>query len=159
MNENRNFLDQCFPLVGASHADVVDYAIVIPMRYAECVAILKDGTQARFREPRHLIGWSGTVERRRFYLHGSHKAAVIRTNQSRRRRVREIRELAGFVVLNEQAVTGGRTSGVAKALEKVVGRDGGLLKVVHDRIASDLTARIASVRGDATTHMTPVPAN
>ncbi|MEO1202379.1 MAG: hypothetical protein AAFX10_06715 [Pseudomonadota bacterium] len=158
MNETRDFLDQCFPLKGASHADVVDYAIVIPMRYAECVAILKDGTEARFREPRQLIGWSGPAERRRFYFQGSHKAAVVRTSQSRRRRIREVRVLEGFTVLSDQAVTGGRTSGAAKALEKVVGRDGGLLKVVHDRLVSDFGARIASVRGEVTPQLTPVAA-
>ncbi len=159
MNETREFLDQCFPLVGASHADVVDYAIVIPMRYAECVAILKDGTEARFREPRQLVGWSGPAEHRRFYFKGLGKAAVIRTRRLRRSRIREIRALPGFTLASEQAAEAGRASKTARILEKLVARDGSLLEVAHDRFGAERSPRIASFRGDAASLMTPVAAS
>ena len=45
-------LDSLIPLRNASHADVVEYRVEIPMRYAECYAILTDGRRARLVEPR-----------------------------------------------------------------------------------------------------------
>ena len=36
-------LDEAIPLQGASHADVAEYRVEIPMRYAECLAVLRDG--------------------------------------------------------------------------------------------------------------------
>ena len=54
MHTKTGFLDRMLPLNGASHAEAVDYAIVIPMRYAECVAILADGRQVRLREAQQL---------------------------------------------------------------------------------------------------------
>lgn len=57
-------LDDLIPLQGASHADVVEYRVEIPMRYAECHAVLADGTKARFVEPRKFLGWSSHDARR-----------------------------------------------------------------------------------------------
>ncbi len=36
-------LDEVIPLDGASHTDVVNYSVEIPLRYAECFALLCDG--------------------------------------------------------------------------------------------------------------------
>lgn len=57
-------LDDLIPLHQASHADVVEYRVEIPMRYAECHAVLADGTTARFAEPRKFLGWSSHDVRR-----------------------------------------------------------------------------------------------
>ncbi|MCP4299073.1 MAG: hypothetical protein GY783_00685 [Gammaproteobacteria bacterium] len=51
-------LDDAIPLQGASHADVVEYLVEIPMRYAECFALLSDGRKVALQEPRKFVGWS-----------------------------------------------------------------------------------------------------
>ena len=57
-------LDELIPLRHASHADVAEYRVDIPMRYAECHAVLTDGTTARFADPRKFLGWSSHDVRR-----------------------------------------------------------------------------------------------
>ena len=52
-------LDQILPLAGASHADVVRYAVDIPMRYAECFATLADGRTVRLENAGQLLGRTG----------------------------------------------------------------------------------------------------
>lgn len=52
-------LDRLLPLAGASHADVVRYAVDIPMRYAECFATLADGRTARLSDAGQLLGRTG----------------------------------------------------------------------------------------------------
>ena len=51
-------LDEALPLQDASHADVVEYVVEIPMRYAECFGVLADGTKVSLKNPRHFVGWS-----------------------------------------------------------------------------------------------------
>ena len=65
LHENTTrILDSLIPLRGASHADVVEYRVEIPMRYAECCAILSDGRKVKFVEPRKFLGWSSHDSRR-----------------------------------------------------------------------------------------------
>lgn len=52
-------LDEVIPLDGASHTDVVNYSVEIPVRYAECFALLSDGRKVGLAEPRRFVGWSG----------------------------------------------------------------------------------------------------
>lgn len=58
-NESATRLDQLLPLAGASHADVVRYAVDIPMRYAECFATLADGRNVRLQHAEQLLGRTG----------------------------------------------------------------------------------------------------
>ncbi|MGB5624690.1 MAG: hypothetical protein WBM61_03080 [Woeseiaceae bacterium] len=51
-------LDDAIPLQGASHADVAEYVVEIPLRYAECFALLSDGRKVALQNPRHFVGWS-----------------------------------------------------------------------------------------------------
>ena len=51
-------LDEAIPLKGASHAEVVEYRVEIPMRYAECFALLRDGRKVGLQDPRKFKGWS-----------------------------------------------------------------------------------------------------
>ena len=51
-------LDTAIPLHNASHADVVEYVIETPLRYAECLAVLSDGRKVGLRNPRQFVGWS-----------------------------------------------------------------------------------------------------
>lgn len=53
------FLDNVIPLRDASHCDVVRYSIEIPMRYAECFAILQDGRKVSLVHRRRFVGWLG----------------------------------------------------------------------------------------------------
>ncbi len=64
LENTAKILDNLVPLRGASHADVVEYRVEIPMRYAECVAVLADGSKARFVNPRKFLGWSSHDARR-----------------------------------------------------------------------------------------------
>ncbi len=52
-------LDEVIPLDGTSHTDVVNYSVEIPVRYAECFALLCDGRKVGLAEPRRFVGWSG----------------------------------------------------------------------------------------------------
>ena len=59
-----SLLDEAIPLQGASHADVVEYSVEIPMRYAECVATLADGRKVGLKDPSCFEGWSSNQPRR-----------------------------------------------------------------------------------------------
>ena len=59
-----DLLDRMIPLKGASHADVVEYSVEIPMRYAEFVAVLKDGRKIGLQDPGAFAGWSSHSPRR-----------------------------------------------------------------------------------------------
>lgn len=51
-------LDDAIPLHGASHADVIEYVVEIPLRYAECFALLSDGRKVALQTPVNFVGWS-----------------------------------------------------------------------------------------------------
>ena len=53
------YLDEIAPLQGASHSEVVDYSVTIPMRYAELRARLANGKTTRLIDPRQFLGWLG----------------------------------------------------------------------------------------------------
>ncbi len=53
------YLDELIPLVGASHTEVVDYLVSIPMRYAEVRARLANGRTARLADAKQFLGWRG----------------------------------------------------------------------------------------------------
>ncbi len=64
-------LDEAIPLQGASHADVVEYLVEIPMRYAECLALLRDGRKVGLQKPRQFKGWSN---------HSFNRSLLFRSN-------------------------------------------------------------------------------
>lgn len=51
-------LDDVIALRGASHADVSEYVVESPMRYAECFAVLFDGRKVGLQDPSAFVGWS-----------------------------------------------------------------------------------------------------
>ena len=113
-------LDNLVPLRNASHADVVEYRVQIPMRYAECIAVLADGRTAKFVEPRKFLGWSSHDERRSllFRHHGITLEVEVDNMAAERARstVRRINLQAAF------------REG-ANQLKKFIGIDGGLIIV------------------------------
>jgi hypothetical protein len=72
-------LDEAIPLQGASHADAVEYLVEIPMRYAECFALLADGRKVALRNPRRFVGWSAHDRDRSllFRSHGKHYEVAV----------------------------------------------------------------------------------
>ena len=57
-------LDELIPLQGASHADVVEYRVEVPLRYAQCIAALSDGRKVPLSDPRAFVGWAGAKSER-----------------------------------------------------------------------------------------------
>lgn len=53
------FLDDLVPLNGASHSEVIDYKVTVPMRNAELSARLANGNTARLANSRQFLGWAG----------------------------------------------------------------------------------------------------
>ena len=66
------FLDAALPLRTGSHRDVVKYCVDIPMRFAECFAILKDGRRVPLANKRSFVAWTGRAPRcaMLFEVHG-----------------------------------------------------------------------------------------
>ena len=120
LENTARILDSLIPLRNASHADVVEYRVQIPMRYAECVAVLADGRTARFAEPRKFLGWSSHDERRSllFRHHGITLEVEVDNLAAERARgtVRRINLQAAF------------REGASR-LKKFIGIDGGLIIV------------------------------
>ena len=74
-----SLLDEAIPLQGASHADVIEYCVEIPMRYAECLAVLSDGRKVGLQEPRKFMGWSHNSRNRSllFRSNGKHFEVAV----------------------------------------------------------------------------------
>jgi malate synthase len=73
LEQAMKILDEVIPLDGASHTDVVNYSVEIPVRYAECFALLSDGRKVGLAEPRRFVGWSS---------HDPDKSLLFRRNGS-----------------------------------------------------------------------------
>lgn len=129
MEPTKKTLDRLIPLANGSHADVVSYGIDIPMRYAECYAVLADGTVTRFRYRAQLLGWSGSAQRRSIYFKADDCAIRIRTNAGRRRQIRSIDTWPEFVAIEALSGTDPQVRELEGPLHEVVARDGKLLFV------------------------------
>ena len=57
--QTAQYLDELIPLRGASHTEVIDYLVSVPMRYAEVRARLANGRTARLVNARQFLGWLG----------------------------------------------------------------------------------------------------
>ena len=58
-NETARYLDEIAPLEGASHSEVVDYAVTVPFFYAELRAQLANGRLTRLVDASQFLGWFG----------------------------------------------------------------------------------------------------
>lgn len=74
------FLDSVIPLRDASHSDVVQYSIEIPMRYAECFAILQDGRKVSLVDRRRFVGWLGDSATRSYLFRKNLLHIELRTD-------------------------------------------------------------------------------
>jgi hypothetical protein len=117
--DGTEFLDETIPLEGASHAEVASYDVDIPMRYAECVATLKDGSKARLKDARQFMGFSGRDHNRSLLFKAGGRRIVIDARGEQR-----------------QAEWNG--------VHKFTGRDGGLLFIRRwsEQLASETATRM-----------------
>lgn len=81
-DESTEFLDRKLPLVGASHADVVNYSVDVPLSFASCFATLTDGRKVRFRESGKFLGWSDAGRKRTLLFRSGRRRIEIHTNTS-----------------------------------------------------------------------------
>lgn len=120
LENTARILDELIPLKQGSHADVVEYRVEIPMRYAECQAILADGSKVAFRNPRRFLGWSSHDARRSLLFRNNDVTLEVEVDNDaitfERHTVRSINLQA--------AVRNG-----ASRLKKFIGIDGDLLMV------------------------------
>jgi hypothetical protein len=118
LENNSRILDNLIPLRDASHADVVEYRIEIPMRYAECYAVLADGRKVRFANPHKFLGWSSHDARRSLLFRNNEATLEVevdnRAAERERSTVRSINVQATFCE-------------GASRLKKFIGIDGDLL--------------------------------
>ena len=75
-------LDQVIPLKDGSHADVVRYVVEIPMRYAECFAMLKSGRKVAFRDRRRFIGWTRDEQQPSYLFRKNLLTIEVRTSDT-----------------------------------------------------------------------------
>jgi len=131
--ENRRaaFLDRAIPLSGASHADVVEYSVDTPMRYAECFARLADGRKVRLKNSRQFLAWSGWDGKRSFLFRIGRRHIEIQT---------DVRDRAGnvhsghvFGVINWLFLMIGANDAPLHnhATRKFIARDGSQLVIPH----------------------------
>jgi hypothetical protein len=80
VQEKAAYLDRVIPLQGASHAEVENYTIEIPMRYAIVIAILADGKKARLKDSRKFVGWSGWESRRSYLFRSDEQYIEVQTD-------------------------------------------------------------------------------
>ena len=81
IRRNIDYLDRYVPLCGVSHADVVNYSVDIPLRYAECRAELDDGRIARLADKRQFLGWSGHEPHPALLFACGHQWIALRTGR------------------------------------------------------------------------------
>ena len=120
MQHTTEILDDLIPLQGASHVDVIEYRVDIPMRYAECHAVLADGSKARFMNPRKFLGWSSHEARRSLLFRNDDMTIEVEVDNHA---ARNERSTVCSVNLNAAMREG------AEQVRKFIGIDGNLLTV------------------------------
>jgi hypothetical protein len=119
LHENTaRILDSLVPLRNASHADVVEYRVEIPMRYAECHAILADGRKVKFADPRKFLGWSCHDARRSLLFRNNDVTLEVEVDN-----LASLRDCSTVRSINLQAAL---RQGASR-LKKFIGIDGDLL--------------------------------
>ena len=113
-----SLLDDLIPLRGASHTEVAEYSVEIPLRNAECFALLRDGRKVGLAEPWKFIGWSSYSPSRTllFRVKGAHLELEVED------------ELAGMSPGKIHNITlEAMTLRAANAMRKFIGIDGTLV--------------------------------
>jgi len=82
-NSRADYLDRAIPLDGASHAEVVEYSVDVPMRYAQYFARLADGRTVRLKDTSQFLGWSGWDSKRSFLFCNGRRRIELQSNVDR----------------------------------------------------------------------------
>ena len=77
------YLDELVPLHEASHTEVVDYQVSIPMRYAELRARLANGRTARLQNAAQFLGWLGYGANPTLLFACNEQRVVVETGRTR----------------------------------------------------------------------------
>jgi hypothetical protein len=118
LENTAKILDNLIPLRHASHADVVEYRVEIPMRYAECYALLADGRKAQFMDSRKFLGWSSHDARRSLLFRNNDVTLEVEVdNRAAERACCTVRSINLQAALRQGA----------NRLKKFIGIDGDLL--------------------------------
>ena len=118
LQNTARILDDLIPLRRATHADVVEYLVEIPMRYAECFALLSDGRKVRLVDSRKFLGWSSHDSRRSLLFHNNDITVEVEVdNEAAQKDKSTVRSI------NLQAAIRNGTS----RIKKFIGIDGDLL--------------------------------
>ncbi|MDX1406396.1 MAG: hypothetical protein R3192_17830 [Woeseiaceae bacterium] len=127
MLPNVKMLDDKIPLKDASYRDVVAVEIDIPMRYAELVAVLRDGRSVRLRRRSQLLGWEGSSHKRHFYFKGRNGEIVrIRTNAARRQPIRSMDIWHDVTLCRALSASDPRVRGLGTKVHRIIEVDGSL---------------------------------
>ena len=113
-------LDEVIPLQGASHADVVEYVVEMPIRYAECLALLSDGRKVSLRNPRQFVGWS---------KHGRNRSLLFRSKGKHYEVAVEAELLGQMPGCIRTVYLEGESEQRASRARKFIGIDGNLVKL------------------------------
>ena len=144
------FLDRTIPLIGASHADVIEYSVDVPLRYAKCFARLADGRKVRLQDSGQFLAWSGWEGKRSFLFRSGRRHIEIQTDV--RNRVGNIQSGHVFGVINWLFLMVGTNDRPHHnhANRKFIARDGGQLVVPHwgQILARRIGRRAPMYRGD-----------
>jgi hypothetical protein len=118
LENTAKILDNLIPLRHASHAEVVEYRVEIPMRYAECYALLADGRKAQFMDSRKFLGWSSHDARRSLLFRNNDVTLEVEVdNRAAERACSTVRSINLQAALRQGA----------NRLKKFIGIDGDLL--------------------------------
>ncbi len=119
-----SLLDEVIPLRDASHADVVSYAVEIPMRYAECFGVLASGRKIPLVDTRQFVGWSCHEAKRSLLFRNDEVQVEIHVDPDDPMSCSEPGYIRDITVEPRD-----RESSDADKVRKYIGRDGGLLKI------------------------------
>lgn len=140
MLPDSRFLDEQIPLIGASYADVVGLGVDIPTRYAECFAVLKDGSKVRLRRREQLLGRSGSGHRQRVYFAcDDGRILCLRTNGRRRRQLRSVHCWQRVALCRAFASSDERVRRLGRHVVRLVAVDGSLLFLAPNAVTNDVS--------------------
>lgn len=123
-------LDRLLPLKGASHRDAAAFDVDVPLRYAECLVELADGTRVRLGDRAQLLGWSGQAERRQYWFRVGMGLLRLRTVD---RRVVELQVFETYACCAARSHADPGVRALPEPVHRVTGIDGGLLFVAPRR--------------------------
>lgn len=126
-------LDRLIPLDSATHAEVTGLSMDIPMRYAECVVILADGTTTRLRKASQFLGWSDRGRDRAFYFRAGDRVIRFRTSAKRLQAIEAIDAWPSFRSLSASSAADPRVARLGKSAHRIVSTDGGLLFIAPEK--------------------------